>query len=366
MIASSYSQAIEKPLNPLLYSRLKRVFGHVKISNQGVGMVSRYGPNAVTGKTQIQIDYGGETYCVCCPKCHDTRFRLRINYKWGARDRVTGSKNLFLVYCQNENCYRTLTAREQLYQMVSEGASLCNAHVAAGDTSPEARRIVLPGVTVTLDKLPIDHPACTYMAGRFYDPEKLGRVCKVGYCAESHYYLAANRIIIPVYQSGELKGWQARYIGELDWKNDKDLPPKYWSCPGMQRGKVLYNFDNARQYSTCVMVEGPMDVFSFGPMAVASFGFPPTIHQLRLVVPAFDQIILLFDKDILDKESTRRQFNEIVAELRGQKPGGVAAVQLPDGDPGNYDREFLREFAAQEAAKQGVTVAWSQKNSKLG
>ena len=68
-----------------------------------------------------------------------------------------------------------------------------------------------------------------------------------------------------------MRGWQARHVGDLDWKDPKS-PPKYYTCPGMKVGQILYNLANAAKYKTGVIVEGVTDVWSFGPMAMCTMG----------------------------------------------------------------------------------------------
>lgn len=359
---------MSEPLNPVLFERLKRRFGRVKISNEGQAMVTEY-HTLPSGFKKMEIISAGEYYCVSCPRCSDTRFRLYINHRWARRDPINGTQNLWLCFCQNEDCYANEEARLDLYEQVAgiDQVMISHAALRQGEVVTAARSMALPGTHYRLDRLPQDHPANEYLAGRFYDPEKLGRFYDVGYCPESHYYLARNRIVAPVYQDKVLKGWQARYIGDMDWKNP-DSPPKWWSCPGMDRSKLLYNLDNAKQYRTGIAMEGFGDVWSLGPMGVACFGSTMTHFQQKLFAAAFAKGsgVILFDADVKtakDKQ-TKTKLNKIeamVADMRIKKVfrHGIALVWPPEGtDPGQLDRKFLRSYVADEAGKQGVKVDW--------
>ena len=160
-------------------------------------------------------------------------------------------------------------------------------------------------------------------------------------------------------EGGKRRGWQSRFVGELDWKGPKkrELPPKYFTAPGMPRSELLYNLDRAKNYSTGVIVEGVTDVWSFGPMAVGLFGKNLTTEQYRKFLATFRKrtAVLLLDPEEFDSEGT----GELVRMLRKAMPKSFAAVKLPMGtDPGSLDRSFLRGYVAEQAADQGVTVSY--------
>lgn len=353
-------------LNNLLYKRLESLFGHVKISNENEEMIVEY-EKTPDGRKRSVIIYGGEHYEVCCPRCTDTRFRLRIQYTWGRRDPVTGQLNLHAIYCQNENCYADRSAAMELFDDLNDVAgavgSLHNARLREGTRQPGGR-IPPAGSIAPLTDLPDNHPANRYLISRFYDPVELTEQYKVGYCVDSDFYLARGRIYAPIYQGDELKGWQARYVGELNWK-DPDSPPKWWTCPGTQKSRLLYNIDQAARYQTGVIVEGLGDVWNFGPMAVATLGASMSHMQIRMFQAAFRKGsgILLYDADILNSTDPRKQrtVKKIVSEMKGLA-GGFAPVTLPDGfDPGSLEREYMREYVAEQAKAQGVDVNWGLK-----
>lgn len=359
------------PLNPALYRNLKRVFGNVVISNEGVAFVGRYVPRATGFLTsdsddgeELYVENSGEYYRVNCNKCTDTRHRLYINHMWGKRD-DRGRRNLWMATCYNDpTCYSEYETRQELYERLSEiRGVLEDARIKTGVIRKEASIVDPPGPIITLDKLPPNHPANVYLASRYFDPELLGRAYGVGYCPNSMYYLARERIYFPIMQGGHLRGWQCRHVGELDWK-DKRNPPKSFNCPDMMRGHVLYGLDQAKQYKTGVLVEGPTSRHNFGPMAMASLGFPITDNQSRLVVPGFKDysMVMLFDPDVLDRPSLRRKYDQVYEALSGEFRHGLAAVALPKGyDPADLDRLWIREYVRKEAKAQGVKVRWEKR-----
>ena len=350
-----------KPLNPILYRCLQQRFGHVRITNAGQKLDSYYTVDPLTHRDIKMIVTSGEHYIVCCPRCNDTRFRLYINHQWGVRDEK-GRQNLWLAICHNENCFGEERARDELFEDVfAFGVPPRQPDLGVGVVVEMKDRVMtMPGPTFTLDTLPPEHPANQYLAVRGYNPERLGRFYGVGYCANSIYYLACHRIIVPITLDGKLQGWQARYIGERDWHNDKSVP-KWWTAPGTPRTKLLYNWDHAVRYQTGVIMEGAGDVWSFGPMGVACFGSVMTKIQQQMFVAEFGQRsgVLLLDPDLLKKLSTSEALDKLYGELKTAMPS-LAKVILPeaDKDPGDYERSYLRWYVANEAKKQGVVVSW--------
>ncbi|MCL2648188.1 MAG: hypothetical protein FWD61_14455 [Phycisphaerales bacterium] len=357
-----------QPLNPTLYTLLLRHFGKVNISSEGQQMAGEYRKNISTGRDDWQIQNPGEYYCVNCPYCSDTRQRLYINHRWGVRD-AKGRLNLWLAVCYNENCMNP-SRRQGLWKRLQGPASLTTAKILPGKKVTDSPLTQLPGPCTPLDQLDPSHSACAYLAGRLYDPVMLGKFYGVSYCLDSRYTLARERIVAPIYLNRELRGWQARYIGELT-KEQAKTTPKWWSDPHMKKSMLLYNYDNARKFRTVVIVEGPGDVWSFGPMAVATFGtsfserqaellrraFTPSTHKERLALSC----VLLWDPDVrADEKKIKYVHAKVLPALKQTFGDRLATVWLPDHDPGFYtDRGFLRRFVECEAQKQGVKVDWN-------
>lgn len=386
-------------MNPTLYKRLERSFrnaGGVKITNEGEAMVyvkrtldpvsalaaaqaavaddpaptltprrrggRRRDPNAP--RTYYDFVDGGEYYLVCCPYCGDTRHRLNVSHMWGRKDE-DGVPMTFLAVCFNEDCLSDSGNRRDFFQRLQFGPALTDARISKGFSVPEDERVFdWPGPVTRIDLLPPDHDAVAYVAGRGFDVGVLGRYYGVAYCPHSVYFHAAKRLVVPIYRDGVMKGWQARYVGELPWKNkDKAdrLPPKYFTCPHMKRSRLVANFDNARRYKTVVLVEGWFDVFATGPWAGCILGNFMSQRQQELVVEsataAGQSVVLMLDPKEFDSESTKHT----VAVLGRALPGRFATVRLPEGtDPGGLGRDFIRDYVTAAAAAQGVPVAFEK------
>ena len=61
-----------------------------------------------------QVIDSGEEYVLNCPFCGDTRHRFYINHMWGTKDDSSGSLNLWLMHCYNENCEENIENQDVL------------------------------------------------------------------------------------------------------------------------------------------------------------------------------------------------------------------------------------------------------------
>lgn len=345
-------------LNPLLYRRLRHHFGPIKVHNQNEAMVCTSVKN-INDEPNLLIAHSGEYYQVCCPYCHDTRHRLYVNHRFGQLD-AFGRRLLFLAICYNEGCLSTKTNFIDFLERLDE-EEIGNAKVLKGKIVPEtAREVLPPGPTIPLGRLRQNHPARVYVQSRGFDPDEMSEKFQAAYCTSSKYSLARNRIIIPVYELGKLKGWQARYIGELDWKgpNKKGLPPKYFSCPGSHfRSKCVYNLERMSQWETGIVVEGPTDCWRFGAMSGCIFGNTMTDVQKKKFLAAFKDRtgVLLLDPEEFESKHTKATLEF----FRKHMPGRFCAVRLPDlTDPGMLARDFLKQYVKEDAGSQGVKVTY--------
>lgn len=356
------------PLTQDLYDRLAAHFGDVSVANEGESAVVQrstatgaalVAPRTVTGevagggRAKVEIIHPGEYYRVSCPKCGDARKRLWVNHR--------AIEFPWLIRCYNEGCYDSAEARDQLVFMLYKTRRPPAPRVQRGRRDAgELRLVEPPGEVVTLDRLPPSHPACLYLGGeRGYDPAFLGRTYGVAYCAHSdRYHQCSNKILVPVTMQGVLVGWQARFIGDRNWKMSPF--PKYWDMPGMPKRLMFYNHDLAARCPWVVMVEGVTDVWSVGPMAFSLLGSSLSFGQRRLLgFPPFRDkpLVIMLDADARDENQA------ITDDLRRNHPGEVVMVDVPAGlDPGALQPAVNQTLIHQAAAAQGVTLSpfdWS-------
>lgn len=349
------------PLNPLLYELLQERLGDVTIVNEGQRAIGNYIRDPLTNRLKFQMREKGEHYRVNCPYCTDMRKRLYFNYQFGLYDEQLDSYNYHLAYCFNEDCLRLQEGavddlKEKIFGHLNARAK---REIKTIEGLPSKTFIEVkaewPGPVKRLHELPFDHHANAYLRMRGYDTDELGKYLDICYCSEAddRFRLAANRIIIPIYKDNVLRGWQARYIGERNWKS---CPfPKYYTMPGTPINKVLYNYDDAKQFKVVVVCEGPSDVWAVGPQGVALFNYHFKPLQQRLLEQTWLNgiVVLMLDPE----EDAQAHSDQIYEDLRKVIRGGVINVKLPEGrDPGNSDREYIWAIIKATARKQGIKI----------
>lgn len=384
------------PLNPTLYRLLEREFEHVLVSAEGEAMQGTYdydnsrdivafsrpapiGPSTFGGKIatrrrpSLKINHSGEEYRVNCPFCNDTRHRLFINHRWGVEDKY-GNRNLWLAHCWNEECLSSHLTQKQLWAQVYRARQRppTGRELRAGRLVDlnNLGKAVPPGPIILLSDLRRTNPqhaAIEYLERRGFDCDSLAELFGVGYCADSRYPLAANRIYVPIRMDGELRGWQMRMT--RDWR--KGDAPKYWSMPNMKRRLLAYNYDRAVEYKVPVIVEGPADVWSYGLQALGCIGKTMNPAMMQRLAARSDRkcVVVMLDPapDATAKQKLGDRYVhhiEKLAEALEKKFGYKRAVRvyLPDGsDPGGSDPEFMRDYIAQAAREQGARMSFKKR-----
>jgi hypothetical protein len=366
------------PLCPGLYELLRREFGEVTIANEGEEVVvasKRW--NSTDKRIEWDIVQPGEYYRVNCPYCGDSRMRLWFHYCYGQRD-DDGRTSNWLVNCYNEGCLSGRDRRAVENRQDLE-VRLFNAEMSAGErnlllaTKPGRKgddgpltEVALPGRVTTLDQLPYDHEAVRYIEDRGYDAAKLGRKYGLCYCHRAfEFSQVQGRIIIPVEMEGQLVGWQARYVGELNWVASGVR--KYYNLPGMKKRKMLYNWDRAASSRVVVVVEGVTGVWTVGDPGTALLGKSITAHQMTKLagLTMLDDrprcLVLMLDPDADQDHKDRRRLDLAFSSLMitYAKTGGTAIrVHLPKGkDPGNFDHETIWDMIYTAGDAMGVDIA---------
>ena len=336
---------MEEVLNPILYTRLVKAFGEVRVLNRGIEMDS-----VVVDGRKKKI-HGGEEYMVCCPRCSDTRFRLQVNHLHGLLDPGTGASyavTFGLVHCFNEDCnwgdfdiyVNTHGKFDKLLATKAEPSTL------------SLRDPVLPGNTVALSELPATHPALVYLEHeRGFNVKELEHRWNVRYCTSSgRFPLVVNRLVIPIMFGGKFKGWQARFVGNPQSK----AVPKYLTMPGFHKTLALFNFDETKDYDHIILCEGVFDVFRIGTPAICSFGHRLSFSQIKfLTASKAKYLFIAYDNDV--KEATRKEVAASIVSIRAALEDRFSIFQVrlePGKDPGDYSPcqfQILMTQAVQEA-----------------
>ena len=281
---------------------------------------------------------------------------------------------MHLARCYNEECLTSVARQRELRRMVEMplGQYLRTAQVQAAVKAAKVRpeESSPPGVVTRLDRLAADwpdHPAVTYLAGRGYDPTFLGRHWSVGYCRESRYQFAKDRIYIPIVMRGRLRGWQMRFIGDdvVGLSLHALKIPKYWTDPDFPRNDCLYNLDRAAAHRSVALVEGVTSAWRIGFQAVACFGKSLAFTQARLLASTLRMnhgddvsVAIVLDPDQDSKQRAKGALHHIEKAwsiLEPLLPGRVFRVYLPRGtDPGSLSTPEVRRLVLEASVSAGV------------
>lgn len=163
----------------------------------------------------------------------------------------------------------------------------------------------------------------SYLASRGFDPDEIVRlwgVRGIGHSAGLRW-----RIWIPIADKfGRVVSWTSRSIS-------KDNPVRYWSATAEEEEvphkSILYGAQCARH--TIVICEGPLDVWSIGPGAVATLGVSYTPAQRKLMAE-YPVRVVCFDSE----PEAQRRAGALCRDLSAM-PGTTENVVLETGKDAN-------------------------------
>lgn len=289
-------------------------------------------------KYKVSNGKNGTEYQVCCPYCikeigtPDKKFKLYMN----------PSKGIWRCW----RCDRTGIVQEILQEFKAGAPALVQQIVPLPDN------VQSPGELVSLLDLPDEHVAIRYLRNRKFDPAVLDSQYGVRFCQSGRIvgrvFNTSNTIVFPIWMNNKLVGWQARLLYDPDkvteeqyemygFLKDEDgewqVPPKYMTSPGLDKGRILFNYDNARKHDVVVICEGPFDAISVGMNGVATLGKGVTEFQERLIKAYWKFAVILLDPGDADYEmlkleqSLRMAIPCISVSLRGYKDAGEMTTE---------------------------------------
>lgn len=215
---------------------------------------------------------------------------------------------------------------------------------------PQSREWPCEGI-VPISALPPDHPAILFLKqDHLNNINELYQLYKVGYILKEDAKMitfdkadgstgfavsSADSLVFPVFQHGELVGWQLRFV------NPKSKKFKYLHV--FPKGNYLYNYDIAKAYKTVVVVEGVKKSWKF-PNGVATLGKGLSEKQIQLI-QEWDQIIFMYDGE----DETQNKIQEL-ADIIGRNKKCINI------DPRNYGFPSPDEMTAVQAQ----TIAYQE------
>lgn len=271
---------------------------------------------------------------VKCPTCTPNdamKMKRGVNIK-------TLSSNCFI-------CERPLSL-EQLFGNAQIDLSNMAPYVEPPE-HPQARKWPCEAV-IPVSALPADHPAVKFLnKDHLLDMTTLAMDYEVGYIlgADAHNIefsradgtgfsiSTADSLVFPVYFKGEMVGWQCRFIPGTT-NGDRMKKMKYLHV--FPKGKYLYNYDNARNYKSVVVVEGVKKSWKF-PNGVATWGKGISEEQIQLI-QQWEEIIFMYDAG----EDTQRKSKELTDIIKR----GKRCINI---DPGEFGFASPDEMTEEEA-----------------
>ena len=357
---------MQEVLNEPLYNRLQEIFGDVKISNSGMEADVNISRNFMfdirnpTGpQFKVEVRYWGETYCVCCPRCGDTRHRLCFSHLWGTKFEETNCRLFgpFMAHHNDADCnwadLKDIIAGRKEGEFPAELPSVKRAAIRRrgqimGLPSNDPNNIV------PLISLPNDHPAVIYVINRGFDIKHVVDNWGLCYCVKSEwnvpiyakydrsgtptcYRTPANRLIIPnLLPDGRWLGWQARWLGAevpIDPMTNKKLIPKYLTAPGLQKSATVFNVERAVQFTRgklAIVSEGPLSTIATGMAGCCTMGMFPSPMQEMILYNHFNSGAIVF---MVEDEAKRdRTIFRKAQEMRPNYADGVFTLLLPVGE----------------------------------
>lgn len=179
------------------------------------------------------------------------------------------------------------------------------------------------------------------------------------YSRKLYFSCVRQAVLIPVIVNGITVAAQIRNFDTAGTR------PKYYPLKGTHPSRYLYNWDNAVNYPTVVIVEGPFDAINTGDHSLALFGTSITKYQLAWfqLLPA--QNITVF----LDNNASIAAYN--VANTLSQFFGNVRTAAAPiigNVGPGNLSEGEILDvlFSAHKPLlSQSLKTHWENTSIKL-
>lgn len=357
-----------QPLNPVLYERLKHIFGGVSIISQGTPADIRFEYTPIIGQQQEvrwwvpEDSEKGEQYAVKCPFCRDKGRHLYIahtSYLIPQNPRVSGIVKPGPLLA---NCFHgcLFNRPDRLRQIAEKISNITAAAISYPTEAPEDRvtysdEVSLAGIRSwchsyeTLDTAP--PLVLQYIQQRGYTVEYL-KSFNIGWgpvrATSSNMWLNNGEpfLIIPIVQNNHLRGFQARAIGTKEDLERRGML-RWYIHPGLRKTSVIYNIDKASNYPICVLTEGVFGVLRIGACGIATFGHTPSSYQQKLMASRWSHGALVWIPDT----NISKDLNPIdIAKTMSAKFNsqgvfalGAHVVTIPAKDPDEMPTDKLWE-----------------------
>jgi len=271
-----------------------------------------------------------------CPWCAKGRMLLGINITsgyWHCFRCDRGSKNfVHLMMVMERISYRQALEKLQAGAVTPSTSDLSFVKIILDNVEGlDNDRVAIPEtIPLPEDYISLEGKEHWYTRKRRMSQESVDRQ-QLGYCETGIY---SGYLIVPdLNEDEEVVYWLARRMGEGHPKTKN--PPKEWAKVGS--ADRLFNYHRAIYKPQAVITEGWADALRVGDDGVATYGAGLKASQIGLLVQGgFDKIILMYDGDAAGREATADDVQKLTALFN------VYTVNLPEGDPDDYNSRVLR------------------------
>jgi len=143
----------------------------------------------------------------------------------------------------------------------------------------------------------------------------------------------SQSLFIPIISQGVIVSWTSRSILEDNWSRYISAKPEQEL---IRHKTLLYNEDAARH--AILITEGPIDVWRFGPGAVATFGIALTIGQVNRMTH-YPIRAICFDSDRESQKMAAKLFG-MLSERRGE----TYNIELDSKDLGSASHKEINRI----------------------
>ncbi len=210
---------------------------------------------------------------------------------------------------------------------------------------------------IPINELPPAHPAVKFLnKDHLHDLNELYKSNGIVYVpvdggyifrTTAPYTTSAERIIFPVHYKGNFVGWQMRSVPGTFYGDRPDVV-RYYHL--FDKGKFLYNYDNAIKEEMVVLTEGAKKALKF-KCGVATLGKSITSTQLQLL-QNWKYVVVMLD--------TEKEAQEIALSCVEQLNNGT--TQAINVNLAEYGYESPDEATSEELAE--ITIkAWQQRHT---
>lgn len=191
---------------------------------------------------------------------------------------------------------------------------------------PHRGKLVLPPGLCDLTK-----PFRKYLKGRDFLPGEIERLWKIQGLNLRALRLKF-RIFIPIHLHGEVVSWTTRSIGNSKKGRYISASP---DKEAVDHKTLLYGEDYCRH--VCLVLEGPLDTWRFGPGSIATFGTVVSPGQIARIAK-YPVRAVCFDNEF----KAQQQADKLVDDL-SVFPGQTYKINLDSSDPGEATAKEIRK-----------------------